>query len=92
MNFQLKQLNPHWDGDRLYEESRKILGAQMQVITYEHWLPLILGPDGMAKLGQYPGYNPKVNPSIANVFASSAFRYLLIRLHIPFLFFFFVNY
>ena len=70
---QLKQLNPHWDGDRLYEESRKIVGAQMQYITYQHWLPLIIGPEAI--LGKYLGYNAQVDPSAANVFASSAFRF-----------------
>jgi peroxidase len=71
----LKQNNPQWDGDQLYEESRKISGAQMQHITYNHWLPLIIGPDGMAKLGSYQGYNPDINPTISNVFAASAFRF-----------------
>ena len=74
--FQLKELNPHWDGDRLYDESRKIIGAQMQVITYEHWLPLIIGEEGMKQLGQYRGYNANEDPTISNVFAASAFRYL----------------
>ncbi len=71
----LRGLNPHWDGDRLYHEARKIVGAQMQHITYKHWLPRILGPEGMSLLGEYNGYNPDVDSTVSNVFASSAFRF-----------------
>ena len=39
----LRGFNPEWDGDRIYEESRKIVGAVMQHITYTHWLPTIVG-------------------------------------------------
>ena len=46
----------------------------MQVITYEHWLPLIIGEEGMEQLGQYRGYNANEDPTISNVFAASAFR------------------
>ena len=51
------------------------MGAQMQHITYTHWLPLIIGPEGMVSLGKYSGYNAQVDPTAANVFASSAFRF-----------------
>ncbi|KYO32917.1 peroxidasin-like protein isoform B [Alligator mississippiensis] len=40
---ELLKLNPHWDGDTIYHETRKIVGAEMQHITYSHWLPKILG-------------------------------------------------
>ncbi|GFT51376.1 peroxidasin [Trichonephila clavipes] len=67
--------NRHWDNDKIYHEARKIVGAIMQHITYAHWLPKVLGKDGYAQLGPYKGYNPNVNPSIANVFATAALRF-----------------
>ena len=44
----------------------------MQHITYHHWLSHIIGPD---QLGDYRAYNAAVDPTIANVFAASAFRF-----------------
>ncbi|XP_059055424.1 peroxidasin [Achroia grisella] len=72
---ELKTINPFWDGDKVYQEARKIVGAEMQLITYEDWLPIILGPEGYQQLGEYKGYNPTTNPSISNVFATAALRF-----------------
>ncbi|CAG2105525.1 unnamed protein product, partial [Medioppia subpectinata] len=87
---QLSALNSVWSGEQVYQESRKIVGSQLQVsllitiyiifnynyfITFYHWLPHILGPNGMSKLGEYKGYDNKVNPSVANVFATAALRF-----------------
>lgn len=71
----LKEINFHWDGETLYQESRKIVGAQMQVITYEHWLPIILGKNGMKLLGPYKGYDPTIEATISNEFATAALRF-----------------
>uniref|UniRef100_G3SQS7 Myeloperoxidase n=1 Tax=Loxodonta africana TaxID=9785 RepID=G3SQS7_LOXAF len=72
---ELKRLNPRWDGERLYQEARKIVGAMVQIITYRDYLPLVLGPEAFRKyLPQYRGYNESVDPRIANVF-TNAFRY-----------------
>ncbi|ELK35925.1 Myeloperoxidase [Myotis davidii] len=72
---QLKRLNPRWDGERLYQEARKIVGAMIQIITYRDYLPLVLGPEAMRKyLPRYRSYNDSVDPRIANVF-TNAFRY-----------------
>ncbi|NP_001388741.1 myeloperoxidase isoform X1 [Rattus norvegicus] len=72
---ELKRLNPRWNGEKLYQEARKIVGAMVQIITYRDYLPLVLGPAAMKKyLPQYRSYNDSVDPRIANVF-TNAFRY-----------------
>lgn len=71
---ELKKINPSWNGDTLYYEARRILIAEIQHITYAHWLRRLIGIDGMTKLGHYQGYNSNIDVSISNVFATAAFR------------------
>ncbi|XP_034565821.1 eosinophil peroxidase isoform X2 [Notolabrus celidotus] len=73
---QLKRLNPHWDSETLYQEARKINGAYTQVFVFRDYLSHILGRQTLNRLiGRYPGYNPNIDPSIANVFATAAYRF-----------------
>ncbi len=46
--------------------------AEIQSITYNQWLPALLGPEAMKA---YRGYNPTVNPGISNEFSTAAFRF-----------------
>lgn len=71
---ELRRLNPHWDGDTVFHESRKIIGALMQHITYVHWLPHIIGQGGVNSLGAYKGYDPNSDASVSNAFATAALR------------------
>lgn len=62
--------NPDWTDEQIYQKARKIVGAEMQAIVYNEWLPAI----GIY-LDDYTGYNPEVNPQILNVFSAAAYRY-----------------
>ncbi|KAM8891747.1 eosinophil peroxidase isoform 2-T2 [Spinachia spinachia] len=73
---ELHLINPRWSPDTLYQEARKIMGAVHQILTWEHYLPRVLGEGAMSRLmPPYKGYDPEVDPSIANVFAAAAFRF-----------------
>ena len=63
--------NPNFSGDEIYERARQIVAAQMQIITYEEFLPTLLGPRALAP---YNGYNPTVDPRISNLFSGAVFR------------------
>ncbi|XP_026564437.1 myeloperoxidase [Pseudonaja textilis] len=79
---ELKRLNPQMRGEELYQESRKILGAMMQKITYIDYLPAVLGDS--RPLPSYRGYNDSVDPRISSSF-TNAFRFghTLVRPTVP---------
>ncbi|XP_071086488.1 myeloperoxidase-like [Haliotis cracherodii] len=62
----------------LFQEAKKIVSAMLQHITYTEWLPIILGSEAMETFKLTPdtySYDITKNPTIANVFATAAFRY-----------------
>jgi peroxidase len=63
--------HPDWTDEQLYQQARKIVIAEIQAITFNEFLPSLLGS---AAPKDYRGYNPRVNPGIANEFSTAAFR------------------
>lgn len=73
---ELRALNAHWSSDTVYQETRKIIGAMHQIITMRDYIPKIVGPRSFEHhMGPYRGYDPTVDPSVSNVFATAAFRF-----------------
>lgn len=64
--------NPSLDGEEIYQRARRIVGAQMQVITYKEFLPVLLGQDA---LSSYSEYDSSVDARIMNEFSTAAFRF-----------------
>ncbi|XP_031551641.1 peroxidasin homolog [Actinia tenebrosa] len=79
---ELKKKNSHWTADTVFYETRKIVGAMVQHITYNELLPLILNRrtrnafDLVRKTKAfYYGYNPIIDATISNSFAAAAYRF-----------------
>ncbi|EFX88723.1 hypothetical protein DAPPUDRAFT_304755 [Daphnia pulex] len=80
---ELAVINSHWSDETLFQEARRIVGAEMQHITYSEFLPVILGQTIMEKYGLEPefsgyftGYDININPGVANSVAASALRFV----------------
>ncbi|XP_057668036.1 chorion peroxidase isoform X1 [Diorhabda carinulata] len=79
----LSQLNPEWNDEEIFLETRRIVIAELQVITYKEFLPVILGYETMEEFNlnlkdgyeYYYGYDPEIDPSIINEFTAAAFRF-----------------
>ncbi|XP_059469359.1 peroxidase-like [Neocloeon triangulifer] len=79
---ELSALNPHWTDETLYQETRMIMAALVQHITFDEFLPILLGKEVMAKEqlqlepeGYSNLYQPGLNPAVPDSFATAAFRF-----------------
>ncbi|KAL3112582.1 hypothetical protein niasHT_018593 [Heterodera trifolii] len=50
---ELQSLNRAWSGDRLFQETRKIVGAEIQAVSYNEFVPLMLGQSAERLIGPY---------------------------------------
>ncbi len=62
--------NPDLDGEALYQRARGLVTAELQIITYEEFLPVLLG----GRLPRSGGYDPATDARILNEFSTAAFR------------------
>ncbi|MFW7381725.1 MAG: peroxidase family protein [Oligoflexus sp.] len=66
----LRQQQPTLNDEEIYQRARAIVGAQIQKITFESFLPLLLG----RPLSAYRGYQSQVDPTVSQEFTTAAFR------------------
>lgn len=68
----LKLSHPTWTGDQLYNQARAIVTAEIARITYNEFLPHLLGANAIKP---YQGYKPTADPRLTEEFAGAAFRF-----------------
>ncbi|XP_039256744.2 salivary peroxidase/catechol oxidase-like [Styela clava] len=78
----LKSINPSWTSNETFWETRRIIAAISQHITYSEFVPALVGEQSSRrydlealKYGNYYGYDATYDASISNVWATAAFRY-----------------
>lgn len=64
--------NPRMSDEQIYQRARMVVIAEIQAITFNEFLPALLGEGA---IDDYSGYDADVNPSIANVFSTAVYRF-----------------
>jgi len=70
--------NPHYTDEELFQESKKIVTGFIQHITYNEWLPALLGVNytkenglGLLENEYSNAYNETTDPAVSNSFANA---------------------
>jgi len=75
----LKSRHSSWGGEKLFQEARRINIAVLQKITYDEFLPALLGSSNantykLTSSSKFT-YNSSIDGTLPNVFASAAYRF-----------------
>ena len=70
----IKQHDSRLNDEQIYQWARRIVSAEIQKITYEEFLPALMGEAAAPKAEDYD-YNEGVNASITNSFTAAFFRF-----------------
>lgn len=62
-----------WSDEKIYQWARKLVGAQMQIITYNEFLPALMGP--FAPTLADHNHDRNIDAGITNEFATFAYRF-----------------
>jgi peroxidase len=70
----LSSLNPEWNDETVYQEARRVVVSLIQHISFNEYVPILLGPTITRQFDLLPDrgtkyfakYNPNVDPRVAN--------------------------
>lgn len=63
--------NPDWSDEQVFQNAKAIVETIVQKITYEEFLPVLVGDE----MSPYEGYQPDVDPQVSTEFSTAAFRF-----------------
>lgn len=69
---QIAAESPELSDEQIYQRARQFVTAELQAITYNEFLPALLGDRAIP---EYSGYDSSVNPNLSNVFSTAAYRF-----------------
>ena len=64
--------NADWNDEQVFQYARAIVTAEIQAITFNEFLPSLLGPDAISS---YDGYDATADPTITTLFAGATYRF-----------------
>jgi peroxidase len=67
----LAEEHPDWDDQQLFDGARQIVEYELQEITYNEWLPHLIGDN----LPDYTGHDPDADGQVSVEFSTAAFRF-----------------
>ena len=73
----LARINPHWNSDRVFEETRAIIIAIMQKIIYDEYVPATISQAAIQEFdlqGESLSYDDTIDATTTTVFVAAAFR------------------
>jgi peroxidase len=62
---------PYLSGDQIYRMAQRVVISEIQAITWNEFLPVLLGNKAFPR---YAGYDPGVDPGIATEFSTAGYR------------------
>ena len=73
---------PNYTDEMIYQRARKIVGGLMQAITYNEFLPVLLGANAIPA---YVDYDDTINAGVSNEFSTAFYRvgHSMLSSHIP---------
>ncbi|KAJ1359380.1 hypothetical protein KIN20_018090 [Parelaphostrongylus tenuis] len=79
-----RQVNPTWSDEQLFQESRRIIIAQIQHITYSEFIPVIVGKENLKKYsldlhldGYDSRYDINIDASTFNFYAAAVGQFFI---------------
>ncbi|MGR3492152.1 MAG: peroxidase family protein [Shimia sp.] len=67
----LAEAHPDWDDEQLFQGARQIVEYELQKITYDEWLPLVIGDALPTEID----YDADVDGEVSVEFSTAAFRF-----------------